>query len=264
MSELKNYEIEEYIKQMTCSEITPDTVNRILLYFIEKFSNITLYNSGTRVFRARNVGEEDKSILKNTLNRKNNFWGYGSEGCLGPPANIAIAGRCNKEGYSVLYAAEDMYTALSEIRRGKGNWISIAEIEIISDIKLLDFFFNERDILLEHSKQLYGWLSFLFYIAAQSKDDYINTQTIADCVRNLGYHGIRYSSAMSEGGINLVIFSQENAKPISSGLYQIKGVVYYAEELLPRKNKQRLLPKSITDKFNENEICWFFNQLQDR
>lgn len=208
----------------------------------------------SKYFRARIIKEDDEPEVN--YNKDNSgFYGFNERGSSAPPPESAIYGRANKNGESVLYLAEDMYTALAEVRSGKRQRISIAEVEIKDDLKIVSLCFSEDPAM---AKEIYYWIAFSFFIPINNTEsDYFVTQCIAKCLKECGYNGIEYSSSLSASGKNLVVFDPYKAQPVNSKIYQTVQILYYAEEQLPRLNNERLIPKSITDKFSRSEIDWF-------
>lgn len=74
---------------------------------------------------------------------------------------------------------------------------------------------------------------------ADSSTDYVPTQILAELMRNAGYDGVLYGSAVS-GGRNLAIFDCKVASWISSAPYEVKEIkirpepVAFAEPLRAR------------------------------
>lgn len=147
--------------------------------------------------------------------------GFGKEEMGAPPIGKATAGRANPMGISYLYLASDSKTAVSEIRAGALEYITVAEFELLEDIKIIDFekidkispFFDGIDIIRlginnsllkiiseEISKPLGGEGRAL---------DYLPTQYISDYIKSIGeWQGIKYKSTLGEG-YNLAIFDEK-------------------------------------------------------
>lgn len=235
-----------------------------LKYLINAKDIVRVYKKGSKLYRARPVENMGKLNISLRNMDDNAFLGFGPEECMAPPTKDAKAGRCNKKGHPVLYPAEDMYTALAEVKEGKKKQISIAELELLDDIFLVEFSYQGQSLNIEGIESFYEWISFVFYLVDHNEKEYWNTQVISSCIRRMGYDGILYSSAISANGMNIVLFDQQHVKPINSKLYLIESICYYAEELLPRMNDEKLLPKSITDRFCEKDVNWFLDQFKGK
>lgn len=222
--------------------------------------NCAILLKGTKFYRARLISEEDKNELNQY--RDVRFYGFSSSGCgAPPPEKVDKDGRCNRVGQSVLYLAEDQYTALAETRPGKRKRVSIAEFNLKRDVKIIDIIYNESDDSNSAIKQI----ALNFYIVQNENADYYRiTQCISRIVKEAGFDGIRYSSSLSETGRNVVLFDVAVAECINSKVYQIFSLLYYAEEQLPRNNDEKLLPTSITNRFSDENINWFFNQIKKK
>lgn len=228
---------------------------------IDKFNLVKSIEKGSILYRARII--EDINDLKSD-NIK--FWGYDETGSFVPPVDKIIKdGRLNFNHHQILYMATDSYTAITETRPGKRNQISVAQIEVKEKVSLVDFNYKFDN----SCNSAHHWICFEFYKCVNDKN-YKITQQIGKCIQNLGYDGISYSSSLSESGKNVALFDFNKAKPVSSKLYQATSVLYVVEEQLPRdlvsngESNYRLLPKSITDKFKDNEIEWFFNEMKNK
>ena len=162
-----------------------------------------------------------------------------------------------------LYIAEDIYTSIAEVRPGKRQNISVAQVELLEDIKVLEFKYDETP-RNEEIDIIYQQIAFSFYYPVnENKKDYLITQYVCEKLRELGYDGLKYSSSLSESGSNIVIFnSKDKAKANNSKLYQVRSVLYYAENQLPREDTKKILPESITEKFSYIEIQHFFNRMK--
>ncbi len=57
-----------------------------------------------------------------------------------PREELASAGRANPWGIPFLYLAKDPETVIAEVRPWKGQRISIAEFELVEDVKIIDLF----------------------------------------------------------------------------------------------------------------------------
>jgi hypothetical protein len=147
-----------------------------------------------------------------------------SENMGKPPIEKAACGRANPRGIPYLYVAESEATAVAEVRPVVGDYVSVVQITPRKPLRVLDLTqtqrinspFGLKDIELE-LKQC-GILAVLQRelgrpIRRGLEDiEYAPTQHLAECILNAGFDGIRYKSAMSEGGYNIVLFSDENVK----------------------------------------------------
>ena len=55
-----------------------------------------------------------------------------------PPAGKAIPGRANARGEVVLYVADQEATAVAEVRPSRGLLVSVAELEVVRDLRVID------------------------------------------------------------------------------------------------------------------------------
>ena len=163
----------------------------------------------TRFFRARLGGIEEAFWVAKPFEAKN----------MGVPPRIkATAGRANPAGIPYLYVAEKEITAVSEIRPFLGAAVSIAQVKPTKNLQLIDLTritqiesaFEHPDLRLEIEKNaLLGILNRELskpVSPALADIEYIPTQYLAEVILNANYDGIRYKSAMHNGGFNVVFF----------------------------------------------------------
>lgn len=80
---------------------------------------------------------------------------------------------------------------------------------------------------LVESCELFNYLNDEFAKPLRHTDDvheYIPTQFFADWVKAHGYDGLRYGSAMSEGGANIVLFDARDAEITDVRLVSVASV----------------------------------------
>lgn len=213
---------------------------------------------GTKFYRAR-IFDASKISFNSA------FEGFNEEYSLAPkPDQVKEPGRVNKTGESVLYVAEDTYTAMAETRTGKKQTVSIAEIEFLKDLRVFEFKYVDCGGCENDIEQIYHHIAFEFYLTVNNDKEkrYLVTQYIAKKIKELGFDGIKYSSSLSEKGMNLAIFEPKIAKANNSKCYLIQSILYFAEKHDNGSNNENLLPKSITDKFTPEEIDYFFNRMK--
>lgn len=183
---------------------------------------------GTKVYRARINVEKGKYEC----------------GKMGKPeAILATAGRANPQGIPYLYIASDSQTALKEVRPEFGDTISVAEIEIIKELKCIDL--REYQIKSPFKfgnklRQYYDNSMFLEILGQElSKPvnprdtvfEYLPSQYISEFIKSKGYGGLLYKSSVG-AGYNIVIFD-EAGKVLckSTKEYKLKSVDLEFEEI---------------------------------
>ena len=147
-----------------------------------------------------------------------------------PSARVATPNRANPRGIAYLYTAEAEHTAVSEISPYPGASISVARLNPIRDMQLVDLTnvlplkspFGLKDLKAEIEK--HAILSILNRELSKpiNKDlpdiEYAPTQYLAEVILEAGYDGIRYKSAMHSKGHNVVFFdaSKVQVQPITT------------------------------------------------
>lgn len=145
-----------------------------------------------------------------------------------PPAESARPGRMNAEGVAVLYAAHDIETCVAEMRPALGSEVAIIGMQTTHALRILDFsLLNEARSLkglsyfqpdLNDQIDRSNFLRQLHKLISQPvvpgrEADYIITQTMAEYlahVHDKSFDGISFSSVQRDGGINIVIFAENN------------------------------------------------------
>lgn len=137
-----------------------------------------------------------------------------------PTAAVTQPGRANPVSVSYLYAADDEGTAVAEKRPHRGALVTVAAGRTRQELRLVDLqsgmylkspFECNGDYLssIVESCELFNHLNAQFAEPLRHTDDvheYLPTLFFAEWVKDHHYHGIRYGSAMSEGGTNVVLF----------------------------------------------------------
>ena len=154
-----------------------------------------------------------------------------------PPPEKAKPGRANMEGEVVLYTADQEATAIAEVRPWRGLLVSVAEVRITRDLRLVDLskppprsnpFTDEapqyerelEDLLLTFGEELGRPLR-----RADDPGDYLPCQKLVRRIRQSSfYDGIRYPSALAPEGTNVVLFDSDLACIGSSKLVEVQEV----------------------------------------
>lgn len=175
--------------------------------------------------------EEKRSLIQEKIKNKieKGFRGYDEAGSfVNLDRNNIKAGRCNCEFEPCLYMAEDVETAISEIKPLIKEQVSVAKIQVDKELKLIDVSVcsDEKNMEL---RDLVG-VFFLVSPTASNKDAYICTQVICAVVKKYGYDGIIYSSCQNHHKKNYAIFNYGKCKAISSKIYSIERIKYEVKD----------------------------------
>lgn len=179
------------------------------------------------------------------------FWGFDEENCDAPPKEYAVAGRANSTGISFLYAASDKKTAIMEMRPQIGQHFNICKIEIRKNIVLFDFTYTTNELKEDEytkSGDLYAISKEFSYPNYGNPEDYVPTQYLCGYLRVKGFDGIRYKSAVSPEGTNVIIFDTDSAnrvyKIIESRVYEVENIDIKFEQIIPiEPDRLQNLPK---------------------
>ena len=226
--------------------------NGIVKYVFENGNADMIVHKGKKFYRAR--------IMK-TINRgrKENFFGLNEKESMAPQSkSVKGVSRFNREHESVLYLAEEKYTALAELRPGKKTFVNIAEVVLLESVKLADLTYG--DDISQNNNEIYDLMALACYVIVNNdRENYLVTQFIGEKIKELGYDGIRYSSSLSANGRNVVLFDPKKARAESSKVYHTHSVLYYAQEAFPG-TKDILLPNAL-GKRSKEDLETFLNGI---
>lgn len=161
-----------------------------------------------------------------------------------PPEKVKKPGRVNRRGESVLYTADQERTAVAEMRPALGNLLTIAKIEPAKTLRILDLVKPVDHLNPFTNESISYWMEFhglmLAFADSLSKplersddySDYIPCQCLSHYVRDSGFDGIRYPSAMAPEGSNVVVFDPNAATPTETKLIRVTDVNVAYEDLL--------------------------------
>ena len=186
------------------------------------------------------IKERIKTQYKKVVDESDSFWGFKAEENDAPPANNTKSMRVNPEGISYLYAAEDIDTALIEMRPQYGQTYSVASIEITNTVKLFDFTNETKRNVNEEDKYVFSRTVLDKMCSDRNYGnplDYIPTQFICEYIKLQGFDGIIFHSSLSQGGKNVVLFATDDLnkkyKIIGTDVYGINNIILDRTRILP-------------------------------
>ena len=165
-----------------------------------------------------------------------------------PPVGASSEGRANAKGITCLYLANEVETALHEVRAGLFDYVSVAKFRLKQDISVVDLRFISQispfsvPELLDYAinKQYLVKLDSEMSKSLRRSDstlDYVPTQYIVDFIKSIehdgqkDYSGIVYNSTTYPDGYNLAIFDPELFEGISVDVYDIEKLQYTSKKL---------------------------------
>lgn len=209
-----------------------------VIKFIETFKKkITkIIPEKSEFYRARIGVESEKLKHQDTgLEFENIAFPYYGKDIGAPPPVNAANGRLNRLGVSFLYLADDLYTAISEIKPYPGQAISSGKFVSKKDLKFADFKDFEYEKFWYNDEQISHFLFIKTLNEVLSTPiepnhatiGYQGTQFISNVVRLLGFDGILFKSSLSKG-VNYVAFDPQHFSfvPDSTDCVKIKSVSF--------------------------------------
>lgn len=201
----------------------------------DKFKKITEdIHQGDNDQNLKNACERGKELVKIWKeNKESGFYGYDKEGSFVNKNWKSIqSGRCNHEFECCLYAAEDIETAISELKPLIKENISVAQLKVCQNLRLIDLSLDYEQ-KKENLKNIMG-IFFLTSPTEINKDAYIYSQIICSIVKKQGYDGIIYSSCQNQEKKNYAIFNYDKCEAISSEVYYVTDIKYKYEKRLSK------------------------------
>ena len=169
------------------------------------------------------------------------FQGFNAvDSFVNPNPDLTPDGRCNPQFITYLYTSQSKECCICEVRPNIGAFVSVARIKVLQSLRLLnlsaDFVMADADktkaiIPNVYNSTLFLYLFNIFSEPASSASDYILPQYITEKIKNKGFDGIAYKSAVydGKGKINYTIFNYDKCKVTSSKLYKVSKIDYMIE-----------------------------------
>lgn len=189
--------LQAFVKNIQFVNRNPDDQETDVLKIIkdEKTNPERTIKQGEKLYRCRVIHADSK------LHGKHPYYGFDADGSLAPPWKSAKDMRASYRYIPYLYCANHPYLSLVEVRPRIGARVSVAEIVVEKDIRLLDFTMSDKPKGMDSvKKNLFHDLSLLYSKPVSEDDeiiDYIPTQYIAEYAKRLGYDGIIYMSSLT-------------------------------------------------------------------
>jgi hypothetical protein len=219
--------------------------------FVQRYVKIRQTPMPFDEFIAEELGESDEALKAGTIftrarlgftlneHQERLAWSGGDIGP--PPSDKASAGRTNVQGQVVLYVADDEKTAVSEVRPALGFYVSLAQITLLRDCRVLDLT-KDLPSLNPFVRESIGWHVEIRELLRrlgeemsrplernEDKSLYVPCQRFADYIRENRYDGIRYPSALNPGGSSIVFFDPTVAEVGPTTLVKITEVNFEYE-----------------------------------
>lgn len=164
-----------------------------------------------------------------------------------PPCDLTPAGRANAAGIRCLYLANNIDTAIHEVRAEAFDYVTVGTSELQEDISVVDLksideispFIVPDCTKLAINKEHLNKINEEMGKALRRNDsplDYVPTQYISDFIKSIQnegkaqYAGLEYKSTMNAGGFNLAVFDPGLFKCVDIKTYRIRSLSYDKEE----------------------------------
>ena len=218
-----------------CEEVKRDPTTPFPLdeYMHEEFGRrLVIVPAGSALFRARLGCVDEDGVLVPYR---------GTD--IGAPPTVTSSGRAHRPPERVLYVADEEATCVAEVRPARGMNVSICTMTPTRDLRIValslsgnwpDPFFIDEPLYHMDMEALLVALGEQMALPLRRDDDethYLPCQLLADFVRDGGYDGIRYPSALRPRGTNVVLFDPDAVAIGKSKLIRIRSIsLLYKEE----------------------------------
>jgi hypothetical protein len=213
-----------------------------------------ILKKGIRLFRAR-IGSYEKEYYDENGNFNFDVGPLSPEEIEAPPYDKAQEGRINPKGIPYLYLANNIETAISEVRPWLKANVSVGHFILLNDLKLVDtskdkhryyvYFGKGKPKFSSTKKESYIWgdINQSFSIPVTPGDEhntYVPTQYLSEYFKTHGWDGIIYKSSLNKNGYNIVLFNPQVAYLECAQLFDIEALKYeYKECANPYFRKQK-------------------------
>jgi len=163
-----------------------------------------------------------------------------------PPADIASDGRANPIGIRYLYLADDLDTAIAEVKPSKGALVSWAGFSVMQgrSLKLIDLTNPRLTIspfrVTSAVADVRASMSFLEALGEElsvptqphrATRDYLASQYLCELIKVSGYDGVVYRSSLAQGR-NFAFFDVSVCEPSGAvAIYKVTDVTVTAGPL---------------------------------
>lgn len=155
-----------------------------------------------------------------------------------PPSDAASAGRAQPAGVAMLYLADTVQTAIAEVKPDTREYLTVGTFRVRSgstlrvldltrfDPALLSYPLRERFELIELSRR-----AFSAPVHPSDPRKYHAHAYFVQKVRDLGYDGIGYQSAVEENGRCFAFFDSSHFRCTQTRLHQALSVSVRSERV---------------------------------
>lgn len=190
--------------------------------------SIKKYPKGTELYRARICNDEK---------------GFQISEMGAPPAHLRKAGRVNPEGIGVLYLTSDEQTALSEVRAGTFDYVTIGTFQLKKEIRVVNIselnkispvLYSSNIESLSANTKIFRDIANEIAKPLRRNDStlaYLPTQFITEFIKSNGYAGVAYTSTMGTEGINVAVFDESLFKCVAAHTVEINNISYAYGEI---------------------------------
>lgn len=152
-----------------------------------------------------------------------------------PPSEKASQGRLNPVGIPYLYLANNLETAVAEVRPWIGCKLVVAKFVLKKELTAVDFSIKKCPSNIESGKNFnsaeYMWKEFItdmFSRPFDPRDDlaYLPSQYFAEMFKKEGIDGLIYESSLYEEGSNLLLFDCTDAEAVGLKEVKVENMIY--------------------------------------
>lgn len=223
--------------------IYDEETENFLLAVLESAKEREVLRNSKKIFWRAQLGHDTRPLEREGVYMTDIRTSFGPHRML-PNRDGAHEGRINPKGIPCLYLSSDEETAMAEVRPWIGSYISLAQIKINTNLRLVDCSKNhEKSIFLFKEPKDYEKIKNAVWShidAAYSKPvernnfkaSYAPTQILSELFKNQGYDGVIYKSSLG-AGYNIALFLIDSAEVLNSRLHEVTDIKF---EFVPAEN----------------------------
>ncbi len=153
-----------------------------------------------------------------------------------PKHRAAKEGRVNPKGIPCLYLADNVDTAISEVRPWIDAYVSVGHFRTVRDLKIMDCAAQAKCVTnTSSSESVWGDIAKAFSEPVTDSDDkaeYAPTQILAEVFQQIKCDGIKYTSLLGKGGNSFALFELKDADLFRCALHMTKTLCYdFSDEI---------------------------------
>lgn len=178
-----------------------------------------------------------------------------------PPSDQVSVGRAQLAGVSMLYLADTISASITEVRPDVGEYVTVGNfrIKIGNRLKVLDLTRFRSEVFTANppvQSSLINISKYAFSAQVHYSDPrrYRAQAYFVQKIRDLGYDGIGYSSAVHDKGRCFAFFDSSHFKCTRTQLHHVNSVVVHAESVQFSTGEKQFIAKQKANRKSKKKV----------